>query len=211
MLFHKVKNRIFPAKARTNEIDIRDQNMWEREYADGRWNYLSSSEQLPRYSVIEGWRNYYKPDGRVLDIGCGEGIVLSQSELKSQIHYLGVDVSQAAINKAKQKIRNPLCQSFICCKIEDFNMMDAEGFDLIIFNEVLYYLPNYLDILYKFQSYLKPGGMFLVSISHSKKRTWQLVDKKLEKYRLNAVYLRGLHSPKGWQLGIYCPQADFQI
>ena len=49
--------------------------VWESQYLNGDWIYLRQLEQLARYSVIVGYRQYFKHGCSILDVGCGEGIL----------------------------------------------------------------------------------------------------------------------------------------
>src|SRR5262245_51695956 len=49
---------------------------WDEEYASGRWDVMRRSDELARYSVLAGYLRRLHPRGRVLDVGCGEGILL---------------------------------------------------------------------------------------------------------------------------------------
>ena len=79
----------------------RDQ--WETQYAGGEWERLRKVDELPHYSAIAGYVSHYADYGRVLDVGCGEGIlqeVLGRGRYK---RYLGIDLALDAIRKASRK------------------------------------------------------------------------------------------------------------
>lgn len=82
---------------------------WDEQYISGRWEYLSSVEQVPRYAIIGAWVELLAPGGSILDVGCGEGILIEW--LRSCSRYEGVDISQVAIARARSKCQliNPSC------------------------------------------------------------------------------------------------------
>lgn len=69
-------------------------------YQRGAYDYLHSIAMVPRMATIA---SYIKAFGitRVLDVGCGTGDLLSY--LDSDVSYIGIDISQTAINIARRR------------------------------------------------------------------------------------------------------------
>jgi 2-polyprenyl-3-methyl-5-hydroxy-6-metoxy-1,4-benzoquinol methylase len=132
--------------------------VWEAEYAAGSWDYLRAISELPRYSIIVGYTENFRPNGAVLDIGCGEG-VLAPLIRNSCSRYLGVDLSAEAVHRAapledaKTQFRQGDASSFV----------PDDKFDVIVFNEMLYYLEQPLDIVRRYAPFLSDGGIFITS------------------------------------------------
>lgn len=101
-------------------------------------------------TVLEVARKLRK--GRVLDIGCTDGSLLDL--LDSSMDKYGIEVSQEACHKAREKGIKVYCASFM-----DF-MFDKK-FDFIIALDILEHLPNPKSALHKMIELLEPGG-FLV-------------------------------------------------
>lgn len=176
---------------------------WDRQYATATWSYLGGLEQVPRYAVIEGWRHRLKPTGRVLDLGCGEGVLLEQIPPGARVDYTGVDFSQVAINVAVTKIRDASIQRFVCADLETFEPPPGAAFDVIVFNEVLYYLADPRAVVRRYRTSLAPGGLMIVSIFHQNVRTWTAVSALLADQCLQATVVRDVSSGKQWHLGLY--------
>jgi 2-polyprenyl-3-methyl-5-hydroxy-6-metoxy-1,4-benzoquinol methylase len=73
--------------------------VWNREYAAGRWNCLDS---MPDDCVLP-FLNAHAKGGRILDIGCGPGAIGEAIDPLAYQHYLGIDISDVAIEKAQAK------------------------------------------------------------------------------------------------------------
>jgi SAM-dependent methyltransferase len=87
-----------------------------------------------RESVIQSLRNLLQ-DKNVIELGCGEGH-LSQILARSCQHLLGLDISQTAINRAKE--RHIANATFIAGSMTE--MAFYGSFDVAVVIEALYYL-----------------------------------------------------------------------
>lgn len=77
--------------------------------------------------------------GKVLDIGCGTGLLLDH-KLKDIDRYIGIDISSNMIDIISSKYGNKDNCDFINCKAEDFY---GEGFNTIV---ALFGTASYLNI-----------------------------------------------------------------
>jgi SAM-dependent methyltransferase len=176
---------------------------WNRQYTSSTWRYLSGLEQTPRYAVIEAWRRRLKPSGSVLDLGCGEGVLFEQIAAGEAVDYTGVDLAQVAIDAAAHKIRDAARERFVCADLATFEPPAGSAFDVIVFNEVLYYLADPVAVVRRYRRVLAAGGLVIVSVFHTNRRTWKAVDRSLAGARLQTTFLRDFGSGKGWYLGVY--------
>ena len=133
---------------------------WDTEYLSDKWTYLRGIQELSRYSVVVGYARFLHPEGSVLDLGCGEGILQERLGSTNYRRYLGVDVSQAAIELARSRQNENT--GFVCADVATF-VPDAP-FDVIVFNEVLYYLDDPVGVMRHYERHLKPGGIFILSM-----------------------------------------------
>jgi SAM-dependent methyltransferase len=78
-----------------------------------------------------------------------------------RIEYVGVDRSKTAIDAAKKEWTDGLTD-FVAMDIATY--VPDRKFDVIIFNEVLYYLDQPGDILGRFEDFLKENGRFVISL-----------------------------------------------
>ncbi len=157
-----------------HKCDNFTENEWEQGYEGGKWDYLNQLKELAHYSILIGYINYYKYNGAVLDVGCGEGILFDRMRSHSYSRYVGLDISQTALDHAsKKKTQNSV---FIKTAIQDYK--SEENFDVIIFNEVLYYFESPLQIVKHYDSFLKDDGIFIISMFCSKEQPkfWKELD-----------------------------------
>jgi 2-polyprenyl-3-methyl-5-hydroxy-6-metoxy-1,4-benzoquinol methylase len=128
----------------------------EKRYATGRWNYLRDITESHRYSLIIGCADFYRPGERsILDVGCGEGILQKRADYS---RYVGVDMNAEAIRLAQA--RSNARTEFVLAPAEKFNT--EERFDVIVFNESLYYIPNPLAVFTQYRQYLADDGIVVV-------------------------------------------------
>jgi len=177
MQAYQAIQRILPSRLRDGVRDLADaafanQRGWRRtirasvpvvddEYACGRWDYLRSLEEMSHYAVIAGYCKHGGDVSSVLDLGCGSGVLRRWLPPSGRIEYVGVDLSKVAIDRAKQEWTDGPTD-FIAMDIATY--MPDRKFDIIIFNEVLYYFDQPGDILGRFAGFLKEKGRFIISL-----------------------------------------------
>lgn len=100
------------------------------------------------------------PHAKVLDVGCGGGI-LSEAMAKLGSSVYGLDAEPWAIETAKRHaLSNELSINYICQPIEEFN---GELFDVITCMEMLEHCDNPELIIQHCARLLKPGGYLFLS------------------------------------------------
>jgi SAM-dependent methyltransferase len=134
----------------------------DSDYAHGKWDYLRGLDELGRFSILVGYLHFLKPGGRILEIGCGEGILQERLDPARYARYLGVDISAEAIRRAASRTADDGRISFVCADAAAWQ--PDERFDLIVFNECLEYFDDPLGVVRRYEPGLVPGGLFLVSM-----------------------------------------------
>ena len=110
---------------------------------------------LNKYKQIVSLLN--KDKGKVLDIGCGLGEVLSIFD-ENEWDTLGVEFNSFAANYAKEQFGIPVINQ----SIYDFNEKDK--FDVIMLWGVLEHLYNPLNILNKCRGLLSEDGLLVIEV-----------------------------------------------
>ncbi|RUR73747.1 hypothetical protein PCC6912_55240 [Chlorogloeopsis fritschii PCC 6912] len=103
---------------------------------------------------------------RVLEIGCGMGLLLFRIAPHCS-HYFGIDLSKTAIAYIEQQLKQQnLSQVKLANQAADaLDELEAETFDAIVINSVIQYFPSidYLvSVLEKAVKLVKPGGHIFI-------------------------------------------------
>ena len=136
---------------------------FEQQYRCGAWDRLSGNAELSRYSIIVGYCNMLRPES-ILDVGCGQGILAKRLKSVGYRRYLGIDFSSEAILQAQ----STEADERTCFAIADAtNANILERFDLIIFNECLYYFDHPYAVTQHYVHALSGNGRIIVSMYKS--------------------------------------------
>ena len=150
----------------------------DNDFKSGRWDYLASESEKLRYINIITFYREFKPNGSILDIGCGQGVLYKyMSEEFPQLakSFTGIDISSAAIQMARKEFPDV-----------DFQTMNYDEekpdqkYDVVIFNETLYYLAWPMKTLKKSFDNLNPDGIVIVSMHdyHGRNnRIWKQIER----------------------------------
>ncbi|HEX2762136.1 MAG TPA: class I SAM-dependent methyltransferase [Rhizomicrobium sp.] len=150
---------------------------WDAEYRSGQWDYLRRMDSLAGLISILGYCQYLNP-ASILDVGCGEGLLAEKLKVLPYTSYLGIDVSREAIASAAARLGDARSR-FEVAEAESFQS-DA-CFDVIVFNQSLYYLPDPAAVMRHYGALLAPKGRIIVSMTHNARTraAWPLVETVL--------------------------------
>jgi SAM-dependent methyltransferase len=156
---------------------IRRRRRWNRQYAAGEWTWLSRPGELARYGVLAMYALELKPGGKLLDVGCGEGLLRDRLHPRAFTQYVGIDFEEAIRRAAHRADEHT---QFL---VADMNFFVPDTvFDTIVFNESLYIFRNVADGLKRYEQFLAPGGVILVSM-HGGERQQEIWGVLAERYR----------------------------
>jgi 2-polyprenyl-6-hydroxyphenyl methylase/3-demethylubiquinone-9 3-methyltransferase len=151
------------------------QDRWDGFYENGSFDFLYSQEELSHYMVILGYIRYFVEKPAILDVGCGEGRLTDLLCRQDYKHYHGIDISPIAIQRARKK--KPPEARFTVADFQTWN--PDRPYDLIIFCESLYYVPQPGEVVWRYASYLKKKGYFIISVYRflDQQRVWDGMDQ----------------------------------
>jgi SAM-dependent methyltransferase len=168
-------------------------------------SYLGGLTQIDVRDAItaSSVRSFSKGTRSVLDVGCGGGSLALEMAKNGMTRYVGLDISSVTIERAKDTLRARLTSDEINCSFEVADLRcyapaaELRGFDLIVFNEVLYYLrvEVALEQVIRYLQWLGPGGLICVSMLGDSKSeaVFRLLQKRLQ--WLTAFRYQEAHGP----------------
>ena len=144
--------------------------VWDKEYSGDKWNFADNTVGDCVYAHLEK----HASNGSILDIGCGSGNTATELDSNVYQSYVGVDISEAALNKARKRSEAAGRQDKNHFECSDFMSYVATGkFDIILFRESMYHVPlgQVKSTLERYSAYLKDGGVFIVRLFAASRET----------------------------------------
>ena len=169
-----------------------------RENERDGWGRLDGSAEQPRYAAVRAAVRRHGGDGFVLDVGCSQGLLLDGLVYG---RYLGVDPFPEPLARAASRADGRTA----------FLLADGAAFvpdplpDVVVLNEVLYYLPDPLATVEHYARLLSPGGVLVVSLFAHTWATRRLQDQlaaRLELVETSLVESGHL----GWRVSVFRPR-----
>lgn len=103
---------------------------------------------------------------RVLDVGCGGGI-LSESMAQKGAIVTGIDLGEKALNVAKlHSLESGIAVDYQCISAEAFADALPASFDVVTCLEMLEHVPDPASVVQACASLVKPGGYVFFSTIH---------------------------------------------
>lgn len=177
---------------------------WERKYCEEKYD-LSSKKEDARYgSLLQILRRY--DQGPMLDLGCGDGLLWRNYRPLSHSTLIGIDYSATAVAKANA-LNLPHCR-FDCADYRTFRL--DEQVSVVVFNESLYYIDDFLSAMHKSSEWLSESGVVVVSMFDTlvTKRIWK---KLLQQYfSIQGITVRDHESGRSWTMRVF-PRRQFPV
>jgi SAM-dependent methyltransferase len=139
---------------------------WDKEFSGTKWDFIDHTEGDCVYENLEKYSN----NGSVLDLGCGPGNTANELSTKAYRKYIGVDISEEALAKARRRTAESGRADKNFFVLHDFiNYTPDEEFDVILFRESIYHVPigRIKETLNHYGKYLKPNGVLVIRIATS--------------------------------------------
>ena len=95
----------------------------------------------------------------ILDVGCGNGIMLERIAHACDCHLIGTDISEDALEIARHRIASTNAE-LLCCPVDDMPLED-ETIDKALTINTIYFWDDLADGFQEIARVLKPGGVFL--------------------------------------------------
>lgn len=133
---------------------------WNGEYSAGQWAYLRDRvDSLDRVQIAGGWINHFGAR-RVLDVGCGQGQLLKALDPAVVRSYLGIDVSEVALNDTVS--RNGIDAQYRVLEAQSEDLPSDYIADCICLIDVPYYFERPETTLIRLFRHLAPDGFVII-------------------------------------------------
>lgn len=173
-LIRKVKDR-FRDLLQTHGSSKAKQRLWDKEFVNGRWDCLDTTTEDCVYSRLEKWVK----GGSILDLGCGSGSTPNELDESAFSEYTGVDISEVAIVKARERTmkngRGHKCR-FLQGDVVSYE--PGQKVDVILLRDSIYYIkrPQIKALLKRYSKWLAKDGVFIVRIWNGRGKLGEFVD-----------------------------------
>ena len=149
-------------------------------FSSDKWNDswssgydLNIAQEDGRYGTLIALMRRYERGGPLLDVGCGDGLLEEWYRKVSGVRMVAFDYSATAIERAKTRHLPDV--DFCCADSRTFK--PEHQCSVVVLNESLYYVDDYLGLMRNLSRTLKGEGVFIVSMHHTRitKRIWKNV------------------------------------
>ena len=136
---------------------------WFKDWANDYDNTLGKVDRHHQLLNLVVELSNVKNGQKVLDIGCGTGLLSLKFLEKTGCSITGVDSSPEMLSIFRDKIKK-LDLSAIVCKLEDAKALDFEPnmFDVVASTVTLHHLTDKFPTIKKIHEILKPEGRFVL-------------------------------------------------
>lgn len=138
--------------------------LWDKEFSEGHWDFIDDTAGDCVYSPLER----YAEDGSILDLGCGPGNTANELALSAYETYVGVDISEVALVKARERTNvNGRDDKNRFDRGDLLSYVPSKSFDVILLRESLYHVPlgKVKGMLDRYSQFLTDRGVFIVRMA----------------------------------------------
>jgi demethylmenaquinone methyltransferase/2-methoxy-6-polyprenyl-1,4-benzoquinol methylase len=152
-------------KSALTRDEVRD--VYDRQagiYDKAVWLYYVAGMRIGRWRRMVVDALSLRPGDTIVEIGCGTGLNFSllERQIGSEGKIIGVDISEAMLNRARERVRSAGWQNveLVRCAASDFRFPDdTRG---ILATGVLSYEPDFDKVIERGSAALAPGRKWVV-------------------------------------------------
>ncbi|MBI4442535.1 MAG: class I SAM-dependent methyltransferase [Acidobacteria bacterium] len=129
-------------------------------YYDRRWNRSFGDGILQAVLETVPWSGL----GQVLDVGCGTGLLEEavRNRVRQPVHFVGVDISLAMLQKAQQKLHHSSRFRWTTAQAENLPFPSAT-FDAVVCANSFHYYRQPVRVLEEIRRVLQPDGWLVLA------------------------------------------------
>jgi SAM-dependent methyltransferase len=135
-----------------------DASAWDELYEAGHLDYYSEPDALARYGVLAAYVTHFGARS-ILDVGCGPGLLRPHVEGVGFTRYLGIDPSRVAIERASR-----FEDERTSFAVAERPAPGSGPFDVVVCNDMLYYVDDAGAFLDHVRDLLEPGGYVISAV-----------------------------------------------
>ena len=142
----------------------KDTKEWFKDWANEYDNTLGKIKRHHQLLNLVVKLSNVKKDQKVLDVGCGTGLLSLKFLEKADCYITGVDSSAEMLSIFDEKIKKLALSRRVVYKLEDAKSIDFKenSFDIIASTMTLHHLKNKYPTIKKIHKILKPEGKFIL-------------------------------------------------
>ncbi len=129
-----------------------------KKYWDGIWSEEGLSTWRTYPNLFGKISKEVRPNSKILDIGCGAGVLLSELRTQQKGICFGLDISSEAI-----KLLKAMKMPGVVARLPEIPLKDS-SFDVVIATEVLEHIENPSETLKQMKRVAKSGGFIICSV-----------------------------------------------
>ena len=128
-------------------------------------DYSSQRDAFKNIPCLEKLSNLLPKGSKILDVGCGAGIPIDKYLIERGYSVIGIDISEKQVELARKNLPQA---SYEVKDMSDLKIGEYQ-IDAIVSFYSIFHIPRegHYRLFQKFNSFLKPGGLILVTMGSS--------------------------------------------
>ena len=146
------------------EKNKNDTNEWFKDWSNEYDDTLGKIKRHHQLLNLVVKLSNVKKDQKVLDVGCGTGLLSLKFLEKADCYITGIDSSAEMLSIFIEKIKKLALSQRVVFKLEDAKSIEFEqdSFDIVASTMTLHHLKNKYPTIKKIHNILKPEGKFVL-------------------------------------------------
>ena len=142
----------------------KDTNEWFKDWANEYDDTLGKIKRHHQLLNLVVKLSNVKKDQKVLDVGCGTGLLSLKFLEKADCYITGIDSSAEMLSIFIEKIKKLALSERVVYKLEDAKSIEfkPDSFDIVASTMTLHHLKNKYPTIKKIHNILKPKGRFVL-------------------------------------------------